>query len=493
MKKYILTTALLAALVLSCTVSCTNADPSNGEGAGPDTQPVETSPYLDDLPADLKFGNETVNITVGDYSSAYWDDMYSEERTGNRFNEAVYDAILAVEERLEVDLEYTRKEYAWGNRNTHYSSIIGQILANDSAFDLLFDGIDYRAQMEEGEYFVNLAETAYINLDQPWYNQSLIENAPTEYIHSVVGDFSIGNLKNSFIIYFNQDLLDASGITEDLYSVVDSGNWTFDKLEALLNDTYVDDGNTVRDANDRYGLTFGDQNKYYGFTNAFGMHAFDKTADEYEFVLDNERNVTAFQTIVEFINSNENVLASRRLDPGLDADYEISSSGGNTVSKLFVDGNALFTVSLIADAPSIIPEIDFEFGILPLPKLDDVQENYANGLQRIFFAMIPTTCADTDRSSAVLEALTSQFYSSVIPEYVEVTLKTRYSPTDNISRMFDIATDAITFYPDALYGSSVTLPDTKINIVNNNPNWVSIVASVKPAVLEHLGTLDSKD
>ena len=60
-----------------------------GEAAQPDETALASAPSVttearDSLPADLDFGGETIAITIGDYTDAWWEDMYSDEETGNR-------------------------------------------------------------------------------------------------------------------------------------------------------------------------------------------------------------------------------------------------------------------------------------------------------------------------------------------------------------------------------------------------------------------------
>ena len=78
--------------------------------------------------------------------------------------------------------------------------------------------------------------------------------------------------------------------------------------------------------------------------------------------------------------------------------------------------NALsFSFSLIADAATIVPSIDFSYGLLPYPKWDENQAEYATMLQRNCYVMMPSTVEDTDSAGAVLEALASESYTRARP------------------------------------------------------------------------------
>ena len=136
------------------------------------------------------------------------------------------------------------------------------------------------------------------------------------------------------------------------------------------------------------------------------------------------------------------------------------------------------TCSLVCDAASIIPEIDFSCGIIPYPKYDEAQADYRSFLQRSCYSLIPST-ADADFSGALLEAWSSEAYRSVTPEYFEISLKTRYSQDNDASRMFDLIRSSINFDLGEIFGNSIGTPSSlfRDTIAKNNVNWASVVAS----------------
>ncbi len=134
---------------------------------------------------------------------------------------------------------------------------------------------------------------------------------------------------------------------------------------------------------------------------------------------------------------------------------------------------------------------DFGYGLLPFPKWDESQKDYATMLQRNCFMLIPVTVEDTDMVSAVMEALASESYRSLLPEYCEVTLKTRYSQDDNVSRMFDLIGGSIVFDPGEIYSGVLGAPsaDIKTRISANDPNWASFVAGKKDSLIEKMNSI----
>lgn len=495
MKK--LTASLLLISLLASLASCGSQDSGTNDttssGSSTDTTAEETTSQFvkDDLPSDLDLGGKTVGIMIGDYFNAFLADLYSPEETGNRLSDAVYRTSKKVQERLNVVLEYNYQTYAWSEMAGFQSKIISGILAGDAGFDILFDVMNYTAQMQEGDYFMNLSEINNISLEKPWYNQTILENMPDDYIYFLSGQFSLANVKSAFAMYYNADLYSSLGLTEDLYALVDSGKWTIDKLDELTKNTYSDlNGDTKADASDRYGVTFGDMNKYLGFIKAFGIDMFRKTSSGYEFTYDSERASDVVSRLCQFINDNENTQVAF-VNDDTHPEYQISTGGGNYASKIFTEGRSLFSFGLIADAATIIPAIDFSYGLLPYPKWDETQENYATMLQRTCNALIPVTTADAEAAGAVLEALSSESYRTLVPEYCEVSLKVRYSQDDNVARMFDLIINSIVYDPGEIFTSQLGTPsaDFRGAILDNNPNWASAIAKKKDAFIEKMNKI----
>lgn len=480
--------ALLA--LFAILTSCGTENPEPKETTAETTAEETTSRFVaDDLP-ELNFGGMTMNVVVGDYFSAYWDDLYVEEATGSRLSDAVYNMRLAVEQRLNVKLNYIREEYDWSSMGDYITKITSQILAGDSDIDLLLSQNNFTSRLSEGQYFADLRNVENIDLDKPWYNQTVLENMPNGELLFLLGEFSLGNIKNAYAVYYNADLKESLGIDTDLYAMVDEGKWTADAMKTLIKGTYADlNGDTVSDPYDRFGLTFGDYNKYMGFIKAFGLDIYKKEADgRYKLEYGNERAVNAVEFLQRLVNEDENVLPA--VGNSDDPDRNISTGGGNYASKAFVEGRSLLSCGIIADAAVMVPELSFNWGLLPYPKFDEEQESYNSFLQRACHALIPVTAPDYSKSGALLEAISSESYRSLVPEYCEVTLKVRYSPDDNVSRMFDLVKDNIVYDPGEIFNDLLGYPSATFKSgVSGSDSWATTVAGMKTSLDEKMSTI----
>jgi len=444
---------LLLSAILLC--ACGNDDTATSETAS-DTQAVETETESlfesDDLPEDLDFSGQSVTWYVGDYNNAYWDDFYAENTNGERINDAIYRSRNSLEERLNVTLEYYRKEVIYANRHDISSDISTSVMAGDNAYDV-YSGYDLSVMTVQGEFFHNLNDGKYLNFDKPWWNKSMLGMLPGDKVYTALGDGSLSLIKHTFCLYFNQDKLASFGIEENPYDLVDSGKWTLDKMYELINNTYVDlNGNGVSDYGDNYGLTMGDVNKYIGWHFSLGGEMVQLTDDGYVLSAGSEHMVNVVGKLVTFLRENLNVKI-----PIIDAknsEDHAPSTGGNYVDKTFIEGNALFTACLVGDAVALLEDINFEYGMVPYPKYDEAQSNYISAVQRFASFSVPIT-ADLDLSSAVIEAWSSEAYRTIQPEYFETVLKSRYSADNQMADMFDLIRATIRFDISDLFCDSL--------------------------------------
>ncbi len=436
---------------------------------------AETSPYVADELPELDYSGRTATFYIGDYMNAFWNDFYAESSNGERINDAIYDSIQFINERLNVSLTQYQDSFNWPVTD-HAKRVTNSIQAGDNSFDVLFSVYNFISEQLSSPYFVSLHDTPHVDLSKPWYNQSIPEALPGDNTWFIIGDAGLGNIKHTFCVFFNSDLLAANGIDNDLYSMVDNGTWTLDAFTTIATQGYVDaNGDEKQDTDDSYGLTFGDFNKLLGFYPALGVKIVGISDAGYTLEYGSERAVSAVEKLCELVHLHDSV-APIYGNTADHPEWQVATGGGNYASTSFIAGKSLLSCSLICDAVTIVPEIDFNCGILPYPKYDTEQQNYQSFLQRSCYSLIPTT-ADLEFSGALLEAWSSQAYRKLTPEYFETALKTRYSQDSDSSRMFDVIRSSITYDPGEIFGTYIDTASGLFRsaIADNKTNWVSQV------------------
>ena len=128
--------------------------------------------------------------------------------------------------------------------------------------------------------------------------------------------------------------------------------------------------------------------------------------------------------------------------PHEDGDHE-----QETMRKMFAEGlAAMATLRIIELESSVMRNTDQEYGVIPMPKFDEAQEDYQTQLHDQFSVVtIPTTVKDErlDMVSAVVEAMASASYKIVRPVYYEETLRTKIAQDPQSALMMDIITEGI--------------------------------------------------
>ncbi|MBR5452512.1 MAG: hypothetical protein IKV54_00395, partial [Clostridia bacterium] len=171
-----------------------------------------------------------------------------------------------------------------------------------------------------------------------------------------------------------------------------------------------------------------------------GWFAFDSS--------DKEKISTAFDKVFYLIREN----------PGT---YDTGSTAGFDVARdMFASGNLLFAALHLRYAESLaFRNMQDEYGILPVPKYDERQDDYytyAHDQYSVF--MVPKTVEDPEMCGAVLEAMAYESYRTVQPTYYDMVLKGRYANDPQSRKMLDNITANVKVDPAWIYGKVLSQP-----------------------------------
>lgn len=437
MKKRILA-LILAAIMLCSAAACSNST----ENAGDETQtnipaaeeaPVETeapdnmtpaeqrAQIPDDLP-DRKFDGRSYIIAV-ETTKMY--EIASEELTGEATNDAVYDRNLRIEDRFDVKIEALETATPQNNIKTVVTS---GTYAYDVAGFVNF--LSYTPVMAEVVY--NWCDIPYINLEKPWYNQ--LANDPATIngkLFAINGDLSISTLQYTYGMFFNYNIMENYGCSgQDLYNMVFEGKWTIDNMQTITTNIWEDtNGDGVHDRDDIHGYS-----AYLGLnTSDVWLAAFDLSLMDihddgtFEITFFNEKTVSALEKAIS-LSYDENGTFLNKTD-------------WRDVPKAFSEGKIAMTQLYFGETTESLGEMEDKYGILPLPKFDEAQENYyTNAWDQFSVFAIPKTIRDEDKevTGIIFEALNAESYKTVYPAYYDQALKSRYSAEPTTAEIIDI-------------------------------------------------------
>lgn len=442
--KKILICLLVLLTVLPAAVSCrqgenprnetksTNADSATTPKTSADTE----DPYADGVPEDLRFDGRTFVMT-GPTPDGYRF-FYQEEDSSEPVDSAVYKRNKLLEERFGIEIYGMELGYT----DNHADAFSSYALAEDDVIDVLGIGFyQSAASMITSGYAVPWNNVKYINLDKQWWNKSVSETlAILGNYYYLSGDINWNAMGTTSVFFFNKKVAgDNSELVGDIYETVRKGEWTQDLLMKYVKAYSRDNGDGIWDSHDYYGLV---QN---GHTfPSYGCNAGIKTVLFKDNGVDIDIMNDKLVSIVEYAHSLV-------CDPTLTF-WRYTT---DELSPIFFADRALFMNSVLGDC-QWWREYTSDFGIIPLPKYNEEQEDYISYSDQWGLVLaLPCTASDTDRTGAVLEAMAALSRKYVVPAYYDITLNGRWRRDDESEEMLDIIFANIFYDPGMAYVNSL--------------------------------------
>ncbi len=441
-----LTTLLLAALLAAGTLmtvaACATPDDTDGESqtaadtsastGAPGESDGATDTVLETEPETLsgydsvekqKFNRDFVFLTRAERLP----DMYVEELTNDLLDDSIYERNVKVCEDFDIELAYITTDCA-GDQIAH--KLQQQVSADLDEFDAFFGNKLAYNSCVVANYCYNLSTVDALGLEQPWWDQSCIQNLSVGGKTYVLnGDINPFSMIMASCLVFNKDLLEDLGQSVDeLNTLTRNGEWTLDTLLAYTaNVTSDTNGDGTIDADhDRYGLTsWAYDSPYSMFYGAGGMFV-ENVNGAPELTYEPDAVIAIYEKMFDiFVEANSNYATDL-------ADY-------NKVYEIFADGRALFCDVTLGKIELYFSEKDISYGILPIPKFDTNQEDYLsfiNGATGL--VMLAKTEKDPAFSGTILEAMAAYNYDNVTPNLFQVVTKLQTAQDPESSYMVDI-------------------------------------------------------
>lgn len=456
--------ALLTVLMLFAACGDKPAETTRGGETKPD-QTTAAEPEIEDtVPKDLSYKSlsddeRTITFYVRNNLDIFKNELCVEELDGDILNEAVHYRNIDVENRLGVKFnqitqtgsELTSAEWnAWNEvlstavlNNTHeidataFHSYCGSVLATQNIYMNL-----YTCDTESGN--------GYIDLGKPWWNQlSIDELSYAGALFMMGGSLLTTETQRTFCIYFNKKLFSeqfAGYDYNDFYKMSNDGDWTIDQLILYAGNCYVDNGEAGEiDDGDVVGWKFvtGDATmSTWVYAMGLKFTERDEMTGEIKLSYINDPQiVNIFEKVQELYGNNPTAL--------------IASSKGEYTLTDFSQGNVLFTDAYLAYGADL-RDTTIEYGILPIPKLNEEQENYYTncvGHASMLGILSNLTPERTKMVTATIEVMAAETYKQVLPVYYSKVLQGLYSKDQPDAEQYDkilttVVMDlAYTFFP----------------------------------------------
>ena len=425
---------------------------SSTTAASTTADPNAITTYLEpmsDALKELDYG-ETINILARTDEKWAKDEIWVEELSNDPVKDAIYNRNAAVEELLGVTITQTLED----GMDVLQQKVDIMVNSGDTTFDIVAASVAYGTPMIQKGHMYNLYDNGidnYLDATKPWWAQQWIEEAEMgDRLYCITGASALSLTRLMFVMYYNKTMAENHGL-EDLYDVVERGDWTIDYCSELVSGIYRDlNGDDIKDEEDEYGIAINHYENCDMFWSAFDMSMITKSSDGwYELAIgDKEKVSVAFEKVYALIREN----------PGT---YDtIDTKGFNVARDMFANGTVLLAPLHLSYAESEqFRNMQDEYGILPVPKYDEKQDDYytyAHDQYTVF--MIPITVKDPEMSGAVLEVMAYESYKTLQPVYYDMVLKGRYANDPQSRDMLDTITTNTKVDPSYIYGRMLDLP-----------------------------------
>ena len=255
----------------------------------------------------------------------------------------------------------------------------------------------------------------YVDFTKPWWNSTMQESLGIAgKVFYASGDI-VMTWQGMGCYLFNKDYLENYNIDTNMYDLVYEGKWTVDKLLELIKGMAQDlNGDSQMTEVDQYGL-LANKGQTVWFQFGCGQHI-SKLDENNCPVLDmgGERMASVVEKYYNVLYSDDTYLNSF-------SSYDYATG---TYRDMLISGRSFLTIYDIGGLYSYLREIEFDFGILPDPKLDEAQEDYYSFCGAGLIG-IPVDTENPERTAMVAEALAYYSYEYVRPAFFDVVLQNK--------------------------------------------------------------------
>ena len=469
---------LLAALTLCSLAAC----------GTPTEEPVSTSPttqadveeitedqnYICDLPDDLNYGGDEVNIMYVKVAGRD-DELISEELGHGTISDAVYERNIAVENQLGVKLVFVDQATDAIAQSTINTAVKG----GDRTLDIFVIGTYCAVAPAISGCYLNLNAIETVDTSKHYWSQdynNIVTFTSDNKQFLATSPAALSLFRLTYLTIFNRDLFNDRGIP-DLYQTVENGEWTLDYQYSLAADEWVDsDGNGKESKDDFYGFITGSCISVDAYCVASDIHLVSR--DETGYMVYNK------DKLEDLINMSEKVSALYNAQ----GTYVFQGQPEDDIGKHFIMEKFAEKQGLMATTQFLSVETNIEalaeisYGIVPMPKLTVEQTDYQTYVQDQVSAFgISSAIGDEDRQymlGAVMESLAYNSYMTVRPAYYDSALSLRFMQDPQSRAILDTMFETIAF--DYTYVTDVggvrgtlrsLLPSKTPSVASRSKSW----------------------
>ena len=483
----ILSLILCLCMLVPVMVACGNNDtPADGqetkagdkESKNGETQGEESETefrYVAHYPAGTDLKKAELRILTWEYIEGNpWIDVdfAAETFTGDIVNDAAYSRMKSVEEDINCTI-IANPDCKYGDSANRLQTLVS---SGTDAYDVAV--IPARAafnSLAEQGYLVNWNSIDSLELDEPWWDQGARDGLSMGgKLFMMDGDISILYRKSLRVYYFNKGMHRDAGL-ENFYELVKNKEWTIEKMVEAALSVSADDGNGIHDENDVYGLIATVDTITTGLIGA-GVRYTTKDEDDYpEFCFYNDDTIDVWSNYIEILYDKECCVLNN------------ASDRGYNTTNMFLNDQVLMSNCELHNLASF-RKMSTDFGILPTPMADDLQEQYLSTVNPVVCGCIciPTTNVNLQTTALILDALGAESKNVLTPAYYDIYLTGQTARDEESTVCLDIIFNNVTWDIGNIYNWNNIATFTQQLVRSYNRSFTSEYEKIKDSAQTRL-------
>ena len=459
---------ILASLMAFTCISCSETASEDPAAAPDDSSAVSAEEAAaaeeepegipePELPAKNYEGASFTTLTRGRYSGSFEEDyLIAEDLNGEPVNDAIYNRNIAVEEKFNLKTEFIENPDAAGEAQR-------LVMSSDNSVDVVDTQATSLSSLSTGGCLINLLSLNHMNLAADYWSENVMNDLQiSDRLYLMTSDMSMARLENTFFLYFNKVLLKDYNL-EDIYTLVEEGKWTLSKYVEYITAVSSDlNGDGVFDRNDLFGSLYENADILYYIVSC-GIKLTERDdAKGLICTAYSEKTIDVVEKVKECFDS---VSTISYMDVANGADTSGYENLWEWARTLFAQRQYLILPCGMFELAEL-RDMEDDFGIAPMPKYDEAQEDYAHRInaQGPAFA-VPVSCGDTERAGIVMEYASWTSNQLLLPAYYEITVKQKTIRDDKAVEMVDLIRRTARYEISEVYnlGISSVLNDAVAN------------------------------
>ena len=354
------------------------------------------------------------------------------EATTDTVDAALFARNSYVKEKLKVEIVESLQNY-----DVVKSTMASLTSSNDFEYDAVYNSVYLQTALaQSGTYLSTDDVDKYLNFNKPWWFKDVMDSiAIDDKGFEIYGDLQLMYYDSIWGMAFNQqDFIDNKQTFP--YELVRSGEWTLAEMEKIMKATYQKPGSD-----------------HYAIVGHKDLISAMMVAADFELVSqDDEDILKVFEDEEYFVNVYTAIMNTFFTSNGPDkmnmiiADYASAAYKSGIFQQLkddgfqkwFIQGKGTFMGGTIGDLRQVRAS-EFSYGIVPLPKIDEDQEQYVSMVVSYAASLgIPAATPNLERACTILENMAAYSYKLVRYEYYDVVVQGRTVRDNDSIEMLDI-------------------------------------------------------